>query len=341
LSGKSADSDFKAGSSPRVLFGDDHPRAGPVKATLPGGPAILFGEPKAPPPKGTVPRIIGVGELRRRLPCSKADLTAIDPSATQPVVSRALAAVQAINLDDHHFDDVLRFGAALQAEHGRLAERELALVGDAVLAQANGLTAELISHLEALDPEQVFLADEGLVAKLRFFSSGHDPEKRFTQLYPLVRSLAQDLQALAPAIGAVADRLRAISARYRALDCDLSAHILAGRFLVSHVGALELPDRERQAHFVAQAEAIETRLASLLATAASIAVGRRTLETTARIVDGLSWSSEALLREELPAWHTAYSAALAAARSSNAGNASLSVLRGMHLRILEKLRWKG
>lgn len=341
MSGKSADSDFKAGSSPRVLFGDDHPRAGPVKATLPGGPAILFGEPKAPPPKGTVPRIIGVGELRRRLPCSKADLTAIDPVATSPVVSRALAVVQGINLDDHHFDDVIRFGASLQAEHGRLAEGELALVGDDVLARANGLAAELISHLEALDPEQVFAVEGGLASTFKFLASGQEPGKRFERLYPLVRSLAQDLQALAPAIGAVADRLRAISARYRALDRDLSAHILAGRFLVRYVGALELPDRERQAHFVAQAEAVETRLASLLATGASIEVGRRTLVATARTVDALSWSSEALLREELPAWHTAYSAALAAARSSTTGGATLSVLRGMHLRILEKLRWKG
>ena len=102
-----------------------------------------------------------------------------------------------------------------------------------------------------------------------------------------------------------------------------------------------MPDRERQAHFAAQAEAIETRIASLLATKATVEVGRRTLEAVARNIDALAWSGEGLLREELPAWHTAYSAALLAARSSKGGTQAVSSLRDIHARIFAKLRPKG
>ena len=326
---------------PRVLFKEDAqaPVTGPAK--VPPGPAILFGSPRLPTPKGDKPRVLASGEVRRRIPCSAADLQAIDPAATASVVARALRIVDGINLDDHQFDDVVRFGASLQREHGRLAEVELALVEDEALQNAKRTGAELLQQLEELDPEAVFSVRGGMLKALKALAAAQDPAKRFSRLYPRVQTLAKELEALAPAIAVVTERLRGIGSRYAALERNLAAHVLAGRFLVQHVGTLQLPDRERQAHFASQAEAIETRVASLMATEATIEVGRRTLEAVARNVEALAWSGEGLLREELPAWHSAYSAALMAARSSNDGTDTASSLRDIHARILGKLRSKG
>lgn len=328
--------------SPKVLFGEDNASVVVSPSNSAVAPKVLFGSAQPPRPKGDGPRILASGEVRRRIPCSAESLLEVDRVAPASVVEQALRVVAAANLDDHHFDDVVRFGAALQSEHGRLAEDELNLVGHEALVTAKRLGAELLQCLDDLDPERVFSVRGGMLQAIRALSARRDPAANFTNLYPRVQALAQELGTLEAEIHAVARRLRAIAKRYAALDRSLAAHILAGRFLIHHVGSLQLADPERQAHFTSQADAIETRVASLAATKAMIDVNRRTLDVAAGNVDGLAAMGQGFLNEDLPAWHTAYAAALLAVRNSAEPRAGLlSSLNTIHARILRKLKSEG
>lgn len=183
----------------------------------------------------------------------------------------------------------------------------------------------------------------GVLNAIKALAAPRDPDTLFFQLYPGIQASARELDALAPDIVAVAKRLRAVGKAYAALDRDLCAHILAGRFLVDYAGGVQLADRERQAHYASQADAIETRVASLSATKATIEMSMRTVAGMARHVDALGHAAEGLLNEELPAWHAAYSAALTAARTPQppAQVSARSLLRDIHTRILAKLRPEG
>ncbi|EJB05489.1 hypothetical protein Rleg9DRAFT_4373 [Rhizobium leguminosarum bv. trifolii WSM597] len=332
--------DKEPGRLPKVLF----PEGASPDAAEPSRqftqPKVLFGSPRPPTPKGDKPRVLGAGEVRRRIPCSVETLRKIDAGAAVPVAAAALRIVDGTNLDDHYFDDVVRFGARLQTEHGRLAESELALADNEALARGRRLGAELLQRLVDLDPDRVFAVRGGVLKAIKALAAPRDPDSLFLQLYPDVQALAKELDALAPEIVAVAKRLRAVGKAYAALDRDLAAHILAARFLVDYVGGIQFSDRERQAHYTSQAEAIETRIASLSATKATIEMSMHTVAGLARHVDALGHAGDGLLREELPAWHAAYSAALTAARSaqSSAQAGTRSLLRDIHARILGKLR---
>ncbi|RUM23611.1 hypothetical protein EFQ99_20225 [Rhizobium vallis] len=331
------------GRVPKVLFPESASPARADPSRQAGEPKVLFGSPRPPTPKGDKPRVLAAGEIRQRIPCGIEALLKIDASADMPVTAAALRIIDGTNLDDHYFDDVVRFGARLQTEHGKLAERELALVDSEALASGRRLGAELLQRLGDLDPDRVFAVRGGVLKAIKALAAPRDADDLFFRLYPEVQTLAKELDALAPDIVAVAKRLRAIGKAYAALDRDLSAHILAGRFLVDYVGGVQLPDRERRAHYASQAEAIETRVASLSATKATIEMSMRTVAGIARHVDALGHAADGLLHEELPAWHAAYSAALTAARTAQppAQASATSLLRDIHTRILAKLRPEG
>lgn len=331
------------GRLPKVLFPESASPDVADASSRSSEPKVLFGTPRPPTPKSDSPRILAAGEVRRRIPCSVAALQEFDADAAASVVAAAVRIVDGTNLDDHYFDDVVRFGAGLQAEHGRLAESELAIVDNEALARGKRLGAELLQLLGDLDPESVFAVRGGVLKAIRALAAPRDPAGLFSRLYPEVQALAKELDALAPEIGTIAKRLRAVAKGYAALDRNLTAHILAGRFLVHYVGGLQLPDRERQAHYASQVEAIETRIASLSATKATIEVSTRTVAALARHVDALGHAAEGLLHEELPAWHAAYSAALTAPQTgqSPAQTSARLPLYDIHVRILGKLRSKG
>jgi hypothetical protein len=333
---------------PRVLFAEKvvdasrppRPSLAPLPKTSPDAPHVLFGAPRQPTAKGDKPKVLASGEVRTRILCSAADLHALDATASPAIIAQALRIIDGTNLDDHHFDDTVRFGVALQAEHGRLADAELTLVGSEALATGSGLAAELLQCLDQLDPNAVFDTGSGFMGALKNLGRSRDPRIAFDRLMPRIDALAGELRALAPAILAVATDLRALVSRYRRLDRGLAAHVLAGQFLARHIAGSRQPDAERQAHYASQAEAIETRVASLLATKASVAIGQRTLAVVTATIETLGWSGQDLLQEELPAWRNAYAAALIASRTAP-DPVLFSTLRDLHTRIISKLRSKG
>jgi hypothetical protein len=330
----------KPGGSPRVLFPES---AAPQAVAAPkdgNQPKILFGAPRAPTPKGDRPRVLAAGEVRQRISCGVADLQGMDANATEAVAKAALRIVDSTNLDDHYFDDVVRFGAPLQTEHGRLAESELKIVGSEVVVEGRRFAAELLQCLMDLDPERVFAVRGGFLNTVKALAAPRDPAGLFSRLYPEVRALATELNALAPEIVAVAKQVRAVGKAYKSLSNNLAGHILAGRFLVHHIDSLQLPDRERQAHYASQSEALETRTSSLSATKATVEMSIWTVAAVSQEIEALARLAEGLLQEDLPAWHAAYSAALTAARTAQSAEQVRTTvpLRDLHTRILGKLK---
>lgn len=328
------------GRGPRIIFGP----AGEDRAPKPGeparGPRVPFGTARLPTPKGSAPRVLPGSEIRRRVPCTAQDLLALDPAAGAALVDAALRMVAAVNLDDHQFEDVLRFGEAAQAEHGRLAEDQLALVGDAAIQQAQAHVGAILELLRALDPETVFATRRGwLDAIAAFARQQHDPRRMLDDGYAELCTQAAELQSLLPAVLAVVEALRSLRARLATLDRRLSAYGLAARFLIGHARSAALPDVGQRQHYGAQADVLETRAASLAATKATLDVGRLTLDTLADGVDRLARSGESVLNEDLPAWHTAFAAAIVAAQAQAPGDLQSRVaqLRAIHDRLVETL----
>lgn len=336
-----------AEGTPRVLFPAD---TAPVSQAAPDAgarrsPGVMFGSPQPPSPKGERPKVIADGVIRRRIACSAADLQPLDPAATPAVVKQALRFVAAINLDDAHYDDVLRFGAELQAEHGAIAEQELAFANAAALHQGQATLAQMIQRLGILDPETIFASRRSRFgAALRvLLEPARPPREVFAATYPELLSLAQGLRALEPPLVELLDGLRGLERRYAALVDGIAGRVLAANFVARFVRENPVADG-RQGHYLSQADALETRATSLLATRATVELGRLTNETLRGNAQTLIEAGRGMLEEDLPAFHTVYTAALLAAARPPAGDPEsgwLLPVRDVHARIMRKLKGDG
>jgi hypothetical protein len=304
------------------------------------GPVVLFGVAKPPRPKNNGPKILASGEVRRRIPCTAADLHAIDEEVSQDVIDLALQAVNSVNLDDHHFDDVVRFGADLQLEHGRLTEAEFDLAKSEDLKLARQHYAELLSLLERLDPNLVFAARSGAAALLKRAFGHRYSETEFSEDYLKIESLVHDLHQSAGQLQDVKHQMKRHLSRYQKLEINFAAHILAARFIISHIANVMQSDVLKQKHYDSQSQALENRLASLEASKAMMAVSRQTLKVLTESIKSLGISGSNLIGEELPAWQAAYSAALIKRRTAAFDGDTLSSLQNIHQTIINKLKRK-
>ncbi|MFT4180518.1 MAG: hypothetical protein QM636_01225 [Rhizobium sp.] len=330
-------------SSPRILFGDKgttEKPAAPVTAATATGPKIPFGTPIAPRAPIEGPKIIGDGVVRRRIPCSPADLRTLEPDASDIVIDMALRIIEGVNLDDHEFDDVVRFGAALQQRHGELAEKELALAGDTRLAEVKRLSAELLQHLGALDPERLFLPRQRFLASLRTSLSGTTPSDLFQQHAADISRIAKLLAERAEDFLDLERSVQALKVNWNALALGLEAHDLAGRFVVRHIEANGASNLDVSAHYRSQKNALEMRLTSLAAAAASVALGARTLASMETSIANVRDLASETVERDLPAWYTACSAALAARSNGEAASVDVSGVRLLYSKIVNKLLWK-
>lgn len=301
-------------------------------------PAILFGTPTAPSAKSDRPKIVAAGKARNRIPCDLQQLKALDADAAPHVLAEALQAVNGVNLDDHHFEDVVRFGAALQSEHGKLAEAELDLVSDDALTSIKTNYLELIDRLEKLDPEQVFAGSPGPLKKLKQFFQGGLTERSFAVEFARIKALSQTLEASMPVINSFAETLQRLSRRYVTLSQSLSAHVLACRFIVTYIDTSIRDDRGLTVHYQSQREALANRESSLSATRATLEVGQQTLKVLARSMDEFGLSGKNFTREELPAWYAAFSAALLARRMKSQDSGIFEAALKAHQQLLSHLK---
>jgi hypothetical protein len=230
--------------------------------------------------------------------------------ASEPLLRQAVRAVNAVNFDDHEFDDVIRFGAHLQELHGRLAEEQLALADDERLQAVQRLAADLLARLGELDPERLFSQGRGFMAGVRaaFSPSAETFRERSAGVVGSARVLKERKQDFAE----LEDRATSLKRRWATLTTGLNAHLLAGRFLVRHVNEHPLPDPDAAAHHRSQKDALETRIGSLAATASSVALGERVLETMVFTVSAARKFADDMIESDLPTWQTACAAALTA-----------------------------
>lgn len=301
-------------------------------------PGVLFGSPQPPTLKGEGPKVIASGAIRRRIPCSAADLQRLDPTATAAVVGRALRIVEGMNLDDAHFEDVLRFGSDFQAEHGAIAERALALANDPALQQGQEALVSMVRLFGLLDPERVFASGRpGLADTLKgLLEPPRPPRELFAATYPELLALAQRLQGLEPQLVALLGGLRDLARRYSTVASGIVSYVLAARFIVHFVREYLVTDG-RQEHYRSQVEALETRTTSLLTTRATVEVGCLTNDVLCGNVQTLIDAGRGMLEEDLPAFHTAYTAALTATVAT-ADASWLQPARDVHARVIQRLK---
>ena len=303
-------------------------------------PAILFGTPQAPSAASDQPKIVAAGETRRRIPCSLAQLEVLDPTAVPDVVAQALQAVNGVNLDDHYFEDVVRFGANLQAEHGRLAEAQLDIVSNYALASARANYLELVERLERLDPERVFGIHTGPLATVKRFFQGDLAESDFEQEYARIKRLAKSVQTAMPAVEAAVQGLKRLARRHTTLMQSLKAHVLACRFIGVHIDATVAGDESLNAHYQSQRTALESRELSLSATCATVEMGRQSLKVLAQSLDDFGLLGVDFTHEELPAWYAAFSTALLARRMRSDEPGPFERALTAHQQLLSKLKRK-
>ncbi|WP_458385332.1 hypothetical protein [Rhizobium pisi] len=77
----------------------------------------------------------------------------------------------------------MRFGARLQTEHGKLAERELVLADSEALAKGRRLGAELLQRLGDLDPDRVFAVRGGVLKAIKALAAPRDADDLFFPRY--------------------------------------------------------------------------------------------------------------------------------------------------------------
>lgn len=319
---------------PRVLFpagAAEEPQAAPAPDK--GGepqPAVLFGSPQPPTPKGTGPKVLAGGTIRQRIPCTAGDLQRLDASATPAIIKEALRIIQRTNLDDAYFDDALRFGAELQAEHGAITEEELALARDESVQQGQTTLTRMIQLCEDLDPQRLFMRQASIGEAFKtLLDPPRPPWEVFEEKYPRLLSLARDLRAVEPQLLALSQRLRALEHRYVTLIEGTAGYVLAANFIARYVREQTRADG-RQAHYTSQADALESRAASLLVTRTTVEIGRITNQSLRGSVQALLDAGRGMLEEDLPAFHTAYTAALAASTRSDAATPDASWLKSVH-----------
>lgn len=301
-------------------------------------PAILFGTPQAPAARSDRPKILAAGKPRNRIPCTLKDLQALDESAPAPVLAEALQAVNGVNLDDHYFDDVVRFGAALQAEHGKLTEAELDLVSDNALTVVKSDYLELVERLEKLDPQKVFASRPGRLGPIQQFFQGGLSERDFAVEYSRIKALSQTLEAAMPVVVEHAEALGRLSRRYANLAQSIQAHVLACRFIVNYIDTSIREDRDLTTHYQSQRDALVNRETSLSATCSTLEVGQQTLKVLARSTDEFGLFGTNFTHEELPAWYAAFSAALLARRVKSQDPGIFEAVRNAHQQLLAKLK---
>ncbi|MFS8056727.1 hypothetical protein QD357_28510 [Rhizobium sp. BR 317] len=335
------DGDRHRKTSPKILFGERTPTEEAGLENSGGKPRVLFGSPHQPAAKGTFPRIVADGEIRRRIECTISGLREIEPDAAEAVLRSAMQLIDATNLDDHHFDDVVRFGASLQERHGRLADEQLALADDDTLATVKRLSGDLLQHLDQLDPALVFAQQRGVGGILRAIMR-EDPERLLARRYGEMTEITKGLKARLPEISRLAGTINALRNKYTSLENGLAAHVVAARFLMRHIATHTYEDSVTEKHYTSQADALEARITALSMTAASVAVGHRMIESIHTIVAGTERFASDLVNEELPAWKTAYSAALMArASDAHAAADGLPRLKQLHTRLRNTLIMEG
>lgn len=351
------------GPGPRVVFGEDGPARGatgrapegrpprrpvdplrrlrgedvaprPDTAAAPR-PAVRSGEADRPAPTPDRPRVVAGGQVRRRLPCTPLDLWVLDPLAPDPIVGAALRVVEGLNLDEDPADAVARFGRALQEEHARLGEEALAQARGATADEARALIGRLLDLLRGLDPDAVLgIPGPGILGALMALAEPPpDPRAVFHARHPDLRAAAASLEGVGRRLAAEAECLRVLGERLDGLDRRIHAHVLAARFVVDRVRAT--PDDGRLGPLV---DALEAKVRGLSAARGSLDAGRRALAASRDRSSALVAAIGRMADEDLPAWRTAYAAALLPASPRDAGRrAALDGLRAAHARITTNL----
>ncbi len=289
---------------------------------------ILFTEGVDGHAKTAGSKILFGAKPRTRIPCTLPELKALEAEASNGVLKQAMKVVERVNLDDMYFEDVIKFGAELQAEHAEITERDLELARESALPEAHRLHVEILAKLRDLNPSKVFGLNENMLQRLwrRLFGGGLTVAQVFAQHYPQVEALATALDALEPTLADQLSGLAALSQRYDQLNVEISGYILAVRYIYGYIYGDEMPP-EKRALYISHIDAIMDRQDSLRITQVTLTSGQLNTALSIKNMERLMAAGRRLLDQNLPSFQTAYSVAIAAKR--RAAGQDKSWLRGL------------
>ncbi|TDR27745.1 hypothetical protein [Hydromonas duriensis] len=302
-------------------------------------PKIPFGEPSIIPAKSKAPKILAGGIQRQRISCDISDLKKIDPTAHIAKLLNALQLINSINLDDPYFEDIVYFGAALQKEHGVITETELAVANQSTLSKTQDILTSILKTLTQLNPEQVFLdKKESIVknlSKLIFLK----PSARqvFDKYYPILLEQLECLKTSMALLRQDSLRLKELKSRYQSLPEEIAVHLIAANFIIQYL--TQLNQGNLKEHYIAQLNTLDTRTSSLLSTQASVEMALLTNEVLSNNLNCVLATAQALIDEDLPAFYSAYTAALTITQQkTSTTQATLEPLHRIYLNLIQKLQ---
>ncbi|AXF86495.1 hypothetical protein DTO96_102249 [Ephemeroptericola cinctiostellae] len=315
-------------SKPKVLF--DHTQASVTQPTK--KPSVLFGTAQALLPKSTAPKILTGGVLRQRLPCSIDDLQKLNPSAEADTLAAALRIIHSINLDDPHFEDIVRFGEDLQIEHGQMTETALNIANNEHVTQVQTVLNQLFGIIKHLDPEQVFANKQpSTVRKLtNLIVPKATPRQVFDVYYPQLMACIEQVKQREQTLIELDTTLSKLKSRHTKLLHQMVCYIIAANFTVQYIRQNQL---NRTEHYNAQANALEHRANSLLETQTALHMSQTTHDVLTEHLHALNTTISTVLHQDLPVFYTAYTAALMAKPNQN----SRMSLRRIYLKLIEHL----
>ena len=278
-------------------------------------PNVLFGQAHVLSPKSSTPKIINQGVLRQRMPCTLEALKTIQPSADEAVLTAALHIVNSVNLNDAYIEDVVLFGEHLQIAHNEITEQTLAIANDRNQGETQDLLLQALRTIQHLNPDEAFTRPSTslLSALKQRISPKPAPQVLFDAHYPQLLTLTEQLKNKGYLLTQKMSALNALKLRYSPLSKSIDAHVIAAQYMINQL-------RNAQSHTpinpLVQMDVLTQRLNSLLTTQTTLALGIHTHDVLASHMQALNATLHNVLHEDLPAFHTAYVAALSSANTT-------------------------
>ena len=298
-------------------------------------PSVLFGTAQELLPKSTTPKVLADGVLRQRIPCRIDDLQAQNPSTKIDILTSALRIIHSVNLDDPHFEDIVRFGEDLQVEHGQMSGTELNIANNEQIAHGQETLNRVLKIIKQLDPEKVFDHEQPSTLKklAGLIAPKASPSKVFGEYYPQLLTCVEQLKQHEHTLMTASTALSTIKPRYTQLMNETMGYIIAADFMANYIRRNPM-GKAPQEHYNAQANALEHRATSLLNTQTTLTIGHHTHDVLAEHLNMLKVTINNVLHEDLPLFYTAYTTALTAKQPNTSAFASL---RRIYLKLIEHL----
>ncbi len=366
----------KKGSQPKILFPQDvSPRGDSrqVDARVPGKvepkvlsfvrkpasteegtqaltPKVLFSSGKqasqatpqpGAPPAVTPKVVLHDPTIRRRLTVTEYELrSTLGALSEQETIRKALEQIRVTNLDDGRDDKFVNWGVPSQRTLSQLLDQEMHLVQSPALVSSRQEMADMFAILKRITvPQQRPLSRAGMLARIAEKVRKTDLPSNFDVEYAKLQLVTSHLEARLPELRALGEAARKLVEDTKALEGDVEATIIAGRYLVYCVRSGRYSGDGLSVRLEEQMKILDQRVESLSSTAATLKMNVVQREFLVATITHLVDCVQNTLLVDIPAWRTNYMCVLAAVSAGNEPDGSVfTELISKQQQILERIQ---